>query len=209
MLPRVRTAETAVLDFKPEPAQEALDLPIWSFKNLQIGGSRTVETEVQEPPIPRPSYLDFRFKDFSNSNQSQSTSSPYTPRAGTDGQTEADALNALIERAELEALEDSDAAVIRDAIERLFYSRSIQVGNAVYPNERIRTHLWRLDAIVIQDAVSKITNNTTVKIRNSSAYVVTVLFNTIMESGSALIVDPYLNRLRSTCKPENQRIGGG
>jgi hypothetical protein len=62
---------------------------------------------------------------------------------------------------------------------------------------------------VAQAAIDKITQNRTTKIRNSSAYVVTVLFNTIMEVGSDLMVDPYLNFLRSKPTKEPLMVGGG
>ena len=55
----------------------------------------------------------------------------------------------------------------------------------------------------MQAAIGKITSNTDRKIRNSSAYIVAVLFNSIMETGSDLMVDPYLNFLRQNGK------GGG
>jgi hypothetical protein len=66
-----------------------------------------------------------------------------------------------------------------------------------------------LNGFIVQDAVMKITGNVTVKIRNSSAYVVSVLFNTIMESGSDLLVDPYLNSMRAACKSQTAANGGG
>jgi hypothetical protein len=209
--PKARTEEMSGLNSsepftKSKPAGE--EPPSGHFLNLQNGGSRNVKPAVQEPPNPPPSYLDLRKKDLSQLNQSQSRSSQYGARADTDGQ-DRDALNALIEQAELDSLEADDAKVIKDAIERLFYTQNIKIGGAVYPNDRIRANLWRLDGFVVQDAVTKITSNTSVKIRNSSAYVVSVLFNTIMESGSDLLVDPYLNSLRAAGKPAIGRSGGG
>jgi hypothetical protein len=66
---------------------------------------------------------------------------------------------------------------------------------------------------VVQSAVDKITSNRAAKIRNSSAYVATVLFNTIMESGSDLLVDPYINSLRAAARKKtatnNLRQGCG
>jgi len=197
------------------------------FKNRQNGDSRHADLPVQEPRDRLPSILDFRFNDFSFNNpsiyyHSQSESSPYDPSAWANppaGETDADAINSLLELAELNSLEEGDAAVIRDAIERLYFTQSIRIGAAIYPNDRIRSNLWRINCSVVQDAVYKITQNTTTKIRNSSAYVVTVLFNTIMESNSDLIVDPYLNSLRSrrgvdpvilaSLDPDSARMGGG
>jgi hypothetical protein len=207
-----RPDETAVLNSPPSssPAEASSEDPQDSrFKNLQNGSSRNADMAVQEPPNLPPSYIDLNKKDLSHLESSQSRSSPSVLRKDTDGQTDADTLNALIEQAELDTLEAEDAAVIRDAIERLFYSQNIKVGNAVYPNDRIRSNLQRLNSFIVQDAVTKITGNVTVKIRNSSAYVVSVLFNTIMESGSDLLVDPYLNCMRAACKPQTTGNGGG
>jgi hypothetical protein len=224
-----RTVETAVLEnCTPEPAQLQTDVeskrypdykgtagafsaeappnlgapepPKHNFQNRQNGVSKPAGSAAQEPPNPPPSYLDLRFKDFSILNHSQSTSSPPAARAWTDSDSDAGALSAIIAHAELEVLDEKDAVVIRDAIERLYFTQSINIGNAVYPNVRIRSNLQRLDASVIQSAVDKITSNCAAKIRNSSAYVTTVLFNTIMESGSDLLVDPYLNSLRAAAR---------
>ena len=92
---------------------------------------------------------------------------------------------------------------MRQAVERLFYSQSLKIGDAVYPSAYIRQNLEKLDYTVLQAAVGKITGNTSRKVKNSSAYVVAVLFNTIMEAGSDLLADPYLNFLRQNTK------GGG
>jgi hypothetical protein len=124
-----------------------------------------------------------------------------------DTQTDADAIAELIERSELQVLAPSDATVIKDAIERLYFKQEICIDNAVYPNERIRDKLKRLDPFIIQDAVNKLTRNSG-KIRNSSAYVTTVLFNTIMESGSDLLVDPYLNSWRNPTVFNSLLAGG-
>ena len=182
------------------------------FKNRQNVRSRTADSDLQEPPNRLSSNIDFSYKELSIYNQSQSESSPFFARARMDGlagQTDADAIKKLLEQAELYTLEDGDASVMRDAIERLYYMQSIKIGGAVYPNDSIRTNLLRLDSFVVQDAVYKITNNTTTKIRNSSAYVVTVLFNTIMESGSDKLVDPYLNFLRAKPGKDTVWMGGG
>ena len=85
---------------------------------------------------------------------------------------------------------------MRHAIERLYYTQNLKLGDAVYPNEYIRQNLERLDYHILQDAITKITGNLDRKVKISSAYVVAVLFNSIMESGSDLMVDPYLNFLQ-------------
>ncbi len=100
-------------------------------------------------------------------------------------------------------LPGKQADVMRQAIERLYYTQNLKIGDAVYPNGYIRQNLEKLDYNVLQAAIGKITSNTDRKIRNSSAYIVAVLFNSIMETESDLMVDPYLNFLRQNGK------GGG
>ena len=175
--------------------------PERQFKNRQNGGSRTDEMAVQEPPNRRPSIIDFREKDLSVT-ESQSKSC-------TDGDADAKALRRILVQSCVNFLPEEQAAVMRQAIERLFYSQSLKIGDAVYPGAYIRQSLEKLDYTVMQAAVGKITGNTSRTIRNSSAYVVAVLFNTIMEAGSDLLVDPYLNFLRQNREDKQNGKGGG
>ena len=169
------------------------------FKNRQNDGSRTAEKAVQEPPNRRPSYIDIKInKNEYESSQSKSCrQNPFAAAPGMDVDrlTDAHALEEIFIQAELDYFEDDEAAVIKDAIERLYYSESIRIQDAIYPSTRIRSNLLRLDSMIVQDALHRLARNEE-KIRNSSAYVKVVLFNTIMESGSDLLVDPYLNHLR-------------
>ena len=172
--------------------------PERQFKNRQNGGSKTVKTAVQEPPNPPPSIIDFREKDLSVT-ESQSTSC-------TDGDADAKALRRILVQSGVNFLPEEQAAVMRQAVERLFYSQSLKIGDAVYPSAYIRQNLEKLDYTVLQAAVGKITGNTSRTIRNSSAYVAAVLFNTRVEAGSDLLADPYLNFLRQN---RQDRKGGG
>lgn len=176
------------------------------FLTGQNSSSKTADLEFQEPLNQHTSIIDFRFNEFNSNNQSQSESSPYSP---TQWFSDAEIVEKLIGQSELEILDEKDAEVIKDAIERLYFMQSIKIGNAIYPKESIRANLWRLNPFIVEDTINKVTKNTKVVIRNSSAYVVTVLFNTIMESGSDLIVDPYLNFLRSNSKTAALKMGGG
>ncbi len=175
--------------------QVSAEPPERLFQNRQNGGSETAEMTVQEPTNPRPSIKELREKDLSET-ESQSV-------LQTDGDADANALRRLLVQSGINFLPEDHAEVMRQAIERLFYSQSLKIGDAVYPGAYIRQSLERLDYDILQAAVGKITGNTSRTIRNSSAYVVAVVFNTIMEAGSDLMVDPYLNFLRQNTK------GGG
>lgn len=96
-------------------------------------------------------------------------------------------------------MEEDQRLLIERAIERLYYSDSIRIGNCIYPQFRIRLNLKQLDFLIIQDTLERLTSNQN-KVRNSGAYVTTVLFNTILESASDLAVDPYLNQMRQASR---------
>ena len=171
--------------------------PEREFKNRQNGGSKTAKSGVQEPPNPPPSIIDKR--EIENSViESQSKSMSVTGR-----DADAREIRRLVTQSGVNFLPEKQAEVMRQAIERLYYTQNLKIGDAVYPNEYIRQNLEKLDYHVLQAAIGKITSNTDRKIRNSSAYIVAVLFNSIMETGSDLMVDPYLNFLRQNGK------GGG
>ena len=175
--------------------QVSAEPPERLFQNRQNGGSETAEMTVQEPTNPRPSIKELREKDLSET-ESQSV-------LQTDGDAGANALRRLLVQSGINFLPEDHAEVMRQAIERLFYSQSLKIGDAVYPGAYIRQSLERLDYDILQAAVGKITGNTSRKVRNSSAYVVAVLFNSIMETRSDLLAAPYLNFLRQN------RKGGG
>lgn len=181
--------------------QPSAEPPERQFKNRQNGGSKTAKTAVQEPPNPPPSIIDFREKDL-NITENQSV-------LRTDGDADAKALRHLIVQSGVNFLPEEEREVMRQAIERLFYTQSLKIGEAVYPNEYIRRSLEKLDYFVLREAVGKIAANTSRKVKNSSAYVVAVLFNTIMEAGSDLLVDPYLNFLRQNQREKQNTKGGG
>ena len=79
-------------------------------------------------------------------------------------------------------------------LERLFYSNQLRIGKAVLPQANVRSRLWDLDATVLQAVQAKLQRNQR-DVKNSTAYVMAVIFNTICEAQSDLLVDPYLNGL--------------
>ena len=87
----------------------------------------------------------------------------------TDGDADAKALRRILVQSGVNFLPEEQAEVMRQAIERLFYSQSLKIGDAVYPGAYIRQSLERLDYDILQAAVGKITGNTSRTIRNSGA----------------------------------------
>ncbi len=180
-----RTADSEVLE-----NQEPREL---SFKNCGYGASRTSDFEVPEPQNTRASYIEKR-----NIEMSQKEVSPSVGREGADRPTDGDEkeLEEILEGCELYCFPPETAKVFENAIERLFYSDSFRVGNATLPQKRVRARLRLLDGIVLQSALGKLNANQERSVRNSTAYVMSTIFNSIAENEGDLLVDPYLNGLR-------------
>ena len=175
-----RTADFEVLD-EVEP-QDLM------FKNRQNRGFRTADFEVQEPQDPLPSYIEKSYIEESHNEVSQS---------GIDRQTDEEELNEILNGCDLYTFSPEMARIFENAIERLFYSDSFRIGNATLPQSRVRSRLHLLDMMILQDAESKINHNAE-KIRNSTHYIMSVIFNCITESESNLEMDPYLNSIRAS-----------
>lgn len=183
-----RTADPAGL-----AAQEPQDLPLQS---RQKGGARTAGIAALEPPNPPPSYIELSQIDLSQKEVSPSvpTAPAREDRPADDGESE---LEEILEDCELYCLEPETARVFENAIERLFYADSVRIGNATLPQSRVRRKLRLLNGIILQDAAAKLRANLEKSVRNSTAYTMSTILNAIAESEGDLLVDPYLNSLRS------------
>ena len=159
------------------------------FKNGELGGPRTARSAVTEPQNLRPSYNNTRKNEQSDTYVSRSV-----PHGQADDETE---LMDILDACELSYFEPETARVFENAIERLFYSDSFRIGKAVLPQSRGRSRLHLLDGMILRNAESKLHANLDRPIRNSTAYTMATIFNCIAESESDLMVDPYLNSLRS------------
>ena len=183
-----RIAESEVLDDadSPAPPQESRDLPL---KNREIGGSRTADSAAAEPQDLRPSY---------NNTSQKEPSDTYVSQPVSDRQADDEAeLTDILDACELSYFEPETARVFGNAIERLFYSDSFRIGKAVLPRSRVRSRLHLLDGMILRTAESKLHANMDRQVKNSTAYTMATIFNCITESESDLMVDPYLNSLRS------------
>ena len=189
-----RTAETTVLDAE-EPLQE---LPDRQLLNSGNDGSRAARSTVQELPNLQPSKKEIRKKEEQKEVSQNSAGPPDWDRQADD---EAE-LTDILDACELSCFRPEVARVFENAIERLYYADCFRIGNATLPQSRVRAKLRLLDETVLQDAESKLAANLDRNIRNSTAYVMSTLFNCITEGDSDLLVDPYLNSLRA---PETAR----
>lgn len=185
-----RTAESEALDPAgfPMPEQEPQDL---SGKNRQSCDSRTAESAVAEPQKTRPSYIKSSHTYPSDIDVSQSVSA-----RGADGRADDEReLTDILDACELDCFPPEVARVFENAIERLYFSSSFRVGNAVLPQSRVRARLKLLDGMILRDAERKLRANLDREVKNSTAYTMATIFNAIAESESDLMVDPELNRI--------------
>lgn len=166
------------------------------FLNSKTGAFRTANSAIPEPQDLLPSN-----NNLSHIDLSQKEVSPSVYPAGayqTDRQADdEEVLLGILDACELDTFQPETAKVFENAIERLFYSDSFRIGNATLPQKRVRSKLHLLNGMILRDAELKMANNTENKVRNSTTYTMAVIFNCISESESDLMVDPYLNTLRS------------
>lgn len=178
-----RTEDAAFLD-----AEEPQELPP---QNPGIPAFRTADSDVPEPQDPGASNTDFSQPDTAFSDVSPSVPSEDGP---TDDEKE---LTGILDACELSYFEPEVARVFENAIERLFYSDSLRIGQAVLPQSRLRSRLHRLNYFILQEAEIKLHANRNISVRDSTKYVMSTIYNCITETESDLLVDPYLNSLRS------------
>lgn len=182
-----RTADIELLE-EESCAQEPQDL---RFQNSEDGAFRTAEAAAPETQDLRPNYKEKR-----NINQSHMEVSQSVTPAGVDGQADdEEELMGIMDSCELYCFEPETARVFENAIERLFYSDSVRLGNATLPQKRVRAKLRYLDSMILRDAEHKLHANLERNIKNSTQYTMVTLLNCIAESESDLMVDPYLNSL--------------
>ena len=203
-----RHAETAGLDFEDNPTNAAefdelrpaesahQEVPKPHIKNSENGTSASAIMAGQDMPKRHPN----------NTNPSK-TNKSYIERKSVlsaherkydDEQTDTDTteLDDILDGCDLWAFPDATAKVFENAIERLFFSEQYRVGDAILPHKKVRAHLHQLDNLKLQDAAYKIAANTERKIKNTTAYTMAVIFNSIWECDSDVMCDPYLNSLR-------------
>ena len=166
------------------------DMPEWQFKTCQSSTSRTVEKGVQELPKRHPKKTENINNNSSYPENSQSIRPARMRAADIDGQTDADNefLEAVFDRCELEIFRPNIRTMIRNAIDRLYYSETVKIGNAKLPQTKVRSYLNLLDADCVMAALESMKNNKE-HIINPTAYLMSTLFNSICDKDSGLLLD--------------------
>lgn len=194
-----RTAKAADLETEAT-GTAAAELPDGKVKTCRFGTSRTAEPEVLELPKQHPNQNTYN---HTEKNQMENSQSIYPGNAVhlQDGDNTY-RLEEILENCQLACFGDSEQKLLYDAIERLFYSETFKIGSAVLPQDKVRSRLYQLDAAILQNALHSLHQNRDRPVKNITAYVMSVIFNSITEEYSLLHVDPYLNSFR-------QEGGGG
>ena len=87
----------------------------------------------------------------------------------------------------MELFQPNIRAMIRNAVERLYYSETLKIGNARLPQEKVRSYLKLLDAEAVISSLERMKQNSE-PIVNPTAYLMSTLFNSICEKDSSLIL---------------------
>lgn len=161
------------------------------------------ETEHQDMPNQHTSKINTSNTDLSKTDISQidprkidnsQSINPTFPQNGTasavltDGQTDEEhILQYLLSKCDLQIYAPNIQQMLIQAIERLFYSESLKIGNAKLPKAKIRSYLWLLDAEVLQTVMESV-KNCEGRIVNPTAYLMSTIINTICEKESSLII---------------------
>lgn len=174
------------------------DMPKSHIKNFQNDISRTADTEDQELQVRHPRKIKNIYNNISYPENSPSVCPAHAGGKAQDGQTDADNeyLDAVFDRCELGIFQPNIRAMIRNAIERLYYSESVKIGNARLPQAKVRSYLNLLEADSVITAIESMKKNEE-RIVNPTAYLMSTLFNSICEKDSGLILSLPPEYLRS------------
>lgn len=179
--------ETPEIANTSRPADSAhQDLPKPHIKTCGNGISKPAVTAYQDLPKPQASKTDSNYPDTIQLENSQSICPKRRKRRQTDRQEE-QALEIILDSCELELFAEPVREMLRGAVERLYYSTELHIGNAVLPQARIRSYLHLLTADHLIASLETMRKNEK-QIQNPTAYMMSVIFNAICEEQSDLIL---------------------
>ena len=169
------------------------------IKNFPNGISGTAGMEHQDMPISHTNKTDNIKTNINHTENSQSVSCVkshwYVPEECDRHTDDIYSLDDILENCCLDLFEEDERILLYDALERMYYTDGLKIGNAVLPLNRVRSRMYDIDHTVLQSALSNLHKNDR-EIKNITSYVISTIFNCIAESQSILHVDPYLNSIR-------------
>jgi hypothetical protein len=177
---------------RPLPAER-----VTAFREkCENGTSRSADFACQEVQNPHP-----KKKELKNTYIKNPSVGPARARESPDDRELAE----ILERCELRVFDPDTASVFESAVERLYYADSRCICGVTFPGSRIRRRLRKLTNLCLQSAERKLAENTDRNIRDTTAYVAAVVFNSISETHGDLLCDPELNRVRALPRPDFTR----
>ena len=186
----LRTADSA----HQAEMDSASDMPESPPQNCENGTSRTAGSDAQDVPELHTNKTDNIKTDFFHTDFSPSVPR-YLPNEADRRADEINRFDGILDNCQLDTFEDEERRILYDALERLYYSDSLKIGNAVLPRAKVRSRMYEIDVNTLRSAIDKLHRNTA-QIRNVTAYVMSTIFNCITEEYSAVHVDPFLNEMR-------------
>jgi hypothetical protein len=167
-------------------------VPKRHFKKCENGTSRDAYPAFQEVRNPHT-----KKKDLKKIYIKSPSVCPARARESPDDRE----LDEILERCELRIFDPGTATAFESAVERLYYADSYRVCGVTLPGNRVRSRLRKLTNMCLQSAERKLAENTDRKIRDTTAYITAVVFNSISETHGDLLCDPYLNGLWALPRP--------
>lgn len=173
------------------------ELPNQHIKNCQQDISGTAALEGQDLPELHTSktdniktdlsQIDLRKIEYSQSFNPSALQNNRTVPPVTDGQTDMIILQQLLGKCSLEMFSPNVSMMLAQAIERLYYSEYLKIGNAKLPRDKIRSYLWLLSADILITVLNAMKKNEG-RIKNPMAYLMSTIINTICEQESSLLL---------------------
>ena len=112
-----------------------------------------------------------------------------------DRPTDIYSLDDILELCQLDTFPEEEKRILYDALERMYYSENLKIGDAILPQDKVRSRMYELNATLLHSVIDKLHTNDK-QIKNITAYVMSTVFNAITEEYSLLHIDPYLNAMR-------------
>lgn len=165
------------------------------IKNCQKGTSRNANSAHQDMPNLHPEKIDNKNTESSYIENSQSVNQSYenfsymgNPKM-TDGLTDDEVnIREILKRCELNIFSDNIRQTLIQAVERLYYSESLKIGNARLPQAKVRCYLNQLDCDTLMTTVESMKANEE-RIINPMAYIMSTIINSVCEKESDLILN--------------------
>ena len=167
-------------DHPERPAGPAhQDLPKPHVLMCKSGTSGSAGMEALDLPNRKPR------KNHTRKPKRIQTDPPSIQRRGME--EDADELEEIYAQCDLSLFQANIQVMFRAAVERMYYSESLKVGNARLPQAKVRSALHLLDAEILMGALDCMKQNKA-KVANPTAYLMSVIFNGICAKDSSLIL---------------------